>query len=254
MSHRINVGNPNVTIRSNILDVVVPKEMEKNIRTGLKHVDALFCGDGVTPSTVALLTGIPGAGKTTLALQMADSITRTGSIALYNACEESLYQVRRTVARLKFKHGFIPSYESDVMKLIALADKVRKDPANKGKQLFIFVDSLQTLELEKEPGKKGRPLQGQNMITAAVWALADWAKANYAIVILVGQVTKDGTFAGKQEIKHAVDCHLHMAIDTDRKSENYGERIAEMTKNRFGPGGIYYPFSVGAAGVEFSDG
>ena len=64
-------------------------------------------------------------------------------------------------------------------------------------------------------------------------------------------MTKDGTFAGKNEIKHAIDAHLHLGIDTDRKSETYGERVAEMQKNRFGSAGIFLEFQITAGGLMF---
>ena len=72
---KINVGNPEVTTSTNILDIELPKELENAISTGWDHFDALCAGDGMIPSTVAILTGLPGSGKTTMALQLADSIT-----------------------------------------------------------------------------------------------------------------------------------------------------------------------------------
>lgn len=247
--HRISVGNPEVTINSNILDIEVPKQMERNVPTGIPHIDALCAGDGITPSTILLLTGLPGAGKTTLQLQLADSITGKGHIALVNTNEESLYQVRRTMKRLNLKNGFIPSYQAEVHHLIEHADKVREK--NSDKQMFLFVDSLQTLEYES--GKGGRPLAQMNAAVEATWELAAWAKANYTIVILIGQVTKDGTFAGKQEIKHAIDMHIALNIDTDRKSETYGERIVDVQKNRFGSSGLFLTYSLSSEGLIFEN-
>lgn len=248
---QLGVGNPTITDRTNILDIVVPKEMEKNVRTGLEHLDSLCCGDGMTPSTVLLLTGIPGAGKSTLGLQLADAITSRKNICLYNAGEESLYQIRKTMTRLKLRHGFTPGYNNDVDDVIAHANRLRL--LNPGKQMFVVCDSLQTLTVKREEGVRGRPMSDQNMAVEAAARLTRWAKETFSIVVIIGQVTKDGVFAGKQAIKHAIDCHLHMAFDTDRKSDTYGERVAEMQKNRFGPAGLYYPFSLGATGVKFKD-
>ena len=72
-------------------------------------------------------------------------------------------------------------------------------------------------------------------------------------MIVIGQVTKGGIFAGKNKLKHLIDCHLHLSIDTDKKSDTYGKRVAEMQKNRFGPSGLYYPFQLGEKGVRFLD-
>lgn len=248
-THRINIGNPEVSIDTNILDIEIPKQMEKNVSTGIPHIDALCAGDGITPSTVLLLTGLPGSGKTTLELQLADAITSKGHIALVNTNEESLYQVRRTVRRLNLKNGFIPSYKAEVHELIEYADRVRQKYTNK--QMFLFVDSLQTIEYDT--GKAGRPLGQQNAAVESTYELASWAKKNYTIVFLIGQVTKDGTFAGKQETKHAVDVHVSLNIDTDRKSETYGERVIEIEKNRFGTAGIYLSYRIASEGLIFEE-
>ena len=246
-THRLNIGNPEVSETTNILDIAIPAQMEKNISTGIKHFDVLCAGDGITPSSVILLTGLPGSGKTTLQLQLADSITRTGNVALVNTCEESLYQIRKTAKRMDIKHGFIPSYKHEVHEITEHADKIRL--ANPDKQMFLFVDSLQTIEFDNKKG--GRPLAQQNAAVEAAWELAAWAKSNYSIVFLIGQVTKDGVFAGKQEIKHAIDLHIHLGIDTDRRSETYGERVAEVQKNRTGIAGIYMDFKIEQQGLLF---
>jgi len=248
MTNKLEAANPKVTTNTNILEIEVPKQMEKSISTGMPHFDKLCAGDGVVPSTVLLLTGLPGLGKTTLGLQLADAITGSGNIALYNTCEESLFQVRKTVKRLRLENGFIPSYKDDVDALIEYAEQVMAE--NPDKQLFLFVDSLQTLELNQE-GKKGRHVTGQTQAVQVAWKLANWAKKTYAIVVLVGQVTKDGVFAGKQEIKHAIDCHLHLCTDTERYSSTYGARRAIMEKNRFGIAGLYYGFEINAGGLNF---
>jgi DNA repair protein RadA/Sms len=249
-THRLNIGNPNVTLETNILDLTIPKELEKNVSTGLTHIDALCAGDGITPSTVILLTGLAGAGKSSLALQIANSITKQGHIALYNTNEESLYQIRKTVKRLKFEHGFVPAYKSETHELIEYAEEARLK--NLDKQLFLFVDSLQTIEFDtnKKQGR-GRPMGQQAAAVETAWELAAWAKKTYAIVILIGQVTKDGTFAGKQEIKHAIDMHISMTIDSEKKSDTYNERIVEVEKNRMGLAGIYLPYKINSDGIEF---
>jgi predicted ATP-dependent serine protease len=57
--------------------------------------------------------------------------------------------------------------------------------------------------------------------------------------------------AGKQEIKHAIDVHMHLGMDTDKRSDTYGQRIAEIQKNRFGTAGIYLEFNLTSAGLQF---
>lgn len=249
MTNKIEMGNPEVTDETNILDIEIPDQMRENVSTGHPQIDALCAGNGMTPSTVMLLTGLPGAGKSTLALQLADSIRQQGHCSVVNACEESLYQVRKTAARLDLKHGFIPSYESEVHKLVEKAEAIRLK--NIDKKMFLIVDSLQTLEYEKEEKTRGRPLSDQNAAVEAAFELTKWAKKTYSVVIMIGQVTKDGTFEGKNKIKHLLDAHLHLGIDKDRKSPTYGQRVAEMQKNRFGPAGLYMEFEIKSTGLYF---
>lgn len=249
MSNKINVGNPIVTTKTNILDIILPPELEKAISTGWIHFDALCAGDGMIPSTVAILTGLPGAGKTTFAVQLADSITSTGNIALYNTCEESIYQVRRTAKRMNLQHGFIPSYHQEVNEIIKHADQVRGE--NPNKHICLFIDSLQTIECNEVDPKTKKVYSPQSQVIQAAWRLAEWAKKNYTNVIIVGQVTKDGQFAGKQEVKHAIDMHISLHLDTDRRSESWGERIAVVEKNRFGQAGLYFPYEINSKGINF---
>ena len=189
--------------------------------------------------------------NTTFAVQLADSITGTGNIALYNTCEESLYQVRRTVKRMDIKHGFVPSYYQEVSEITAHADNIRAE--NPGKQVFLFIDSLQTIECNEIDPKTRKIYSPQAQSIQAAWRLSEWAKKNYTNAIIIGQVTKDGTFAGKQEVKHAVDMHISLHLDTDRRSETYGDRVAMVEKNRFGSGGLYFPYEVTSRGIHFKD-
>ena len=251
MANKINVGNPEVTTKTNILDIGLPTELENAVSTGWEHFDALCAGDGMIPSTVAILTGLPGSGKTTFAIQLADCITSTGNLALYNTCEESIYQVRRTVKRMNLGHGFIPSYHNDVNDILKHADSIREE--NPGKQLFLFIDSLQTVECNEIDSKTGKVYSQQAQTIQSAWRIAEWAKKNYTNAIIIGQVTKDGTFAGKQEVKHAVDMHISLHLDTDRRSETYGDRVAQVEKNRFGCGGLYFPYEVTSRGIQFKD-
>jgi len=246
---RLNLGQPRVTNTTNILDIEVPAQLEQNETTGMPHIDALFAGDGVTPSTAAFVTGIPGAGKTTLLLQLADSITAQGHIALYNTGEESLYQVRKVVRRLDLKHGFVPGYESTDKAIITKAKALQR--ANPRKRVFLFVDSLQCVEHERPAGQRGRAPAADNATLKSLETFTTWAKETFGVLFVVGMVGKNGEFLGNNKIKHMIDCHLHMDVDTDRKSETYNQRVATMQKNRFGIAGIGYTYDVGSSGVRF---
>ena len=238
----LNVGIKGLKKGTNILDIEVPKALRDRKKVGISWFDDALGGEGFVPSQVMMLTGTPGAGKTTLLLQLANAITKAGHVCLYNTGEESLYQVKMVVERLGLKAGFFVGQDTLVEDLLAHADKLRK--ANPGKQVFILQDSLQTLD-------DGKWKDGTNSMTTVrvTEMLTDWAKSNYGVVIFIGQVTKSGDFAGKQTILHAVDVRGQLYIDNEKKSETYGERIFEVTKNRFGCSGRSYVLGIGTNGL-----
>jgi DNA repair protein RadA/Sms len=238
----LNVGIQNLKRGTNINDLTVPDALRARKKAGLEWFDDAIGGEGFVPSSVMMLTGTPGAGKTTLLLQLADAITKSGHICLYNTGEESLYQVKMVAERLNLKNGFIVGQDTLVPDLLEHADQIRKQ--HKGKQIFILQDSLQTLD-------DGKWKDGSNSMTPvrATEMLTDWAKSNYGIVVFIGQVTKSGDFAGKQTILHAVDVRGQLYIDEEKRSDTYGERIFEVTKNRFGCSGRSYILGINRNGL-----
>jgi DNA repair protein RadA/Sms len=248
---RLNVGIKDLKRGSNILDINVPAPLKRKVATRVDWFDDAVGGKGLTPSTVAMLTGTPGGGKTTMMLQLADSITGQGHMCIFNTGEESLYQVRNVCERLRLKHGFIPGQDIMAPDFLAHAkeimENIKGQKANDGspKQLFIMQDSLQCMNdgYYKDGGTTGNtPVRVTEM-------LANFAKETYAIVMFVGHVTKNGVFAGKNTIKHMVDVHGHIYIDDDKRSETFGERLFTVSKNRFGCNNRTYVLGLDARGL-----
>jgi DNA repair protein RadA/Sms len=238
----LNVGVKGLKKGTNILDIEVPPALRHRKKVGIEWFDDAIGGEGMVPSSVMMLTGTPGAGKTTMLLQLANSITGAGHVCLYNTGEESLYQVKMVAERLNLRNGFVVGQDMAVEDLLGHADQLRK--ANPSKQVFVLQDSLQTLD-------DGKWKDGANSMTAVrcVEMLTDWSKSNYGMVIFIGQVTKSGEFAGKQTILHAVDVRGQLYIDQEKRSETYGERIFEVTKNRFGTSGKSYILGMNRNGL-----
>ena len=76
---KLNVKNDGIEFGTNILKVKVPKALRNKVQSGLEYVDCALGGEGFTPSQVLFFTGTPGAGKTTMMLTLADSLTRQGA-------------------------------------------------------------------------------------------------------------------------------------------------------------------------------
>ena len=227
---KLNVKNDRIVFGTNILDINIPNKLRERHKCGVDYIDDAFGGEGFTPSTISLFTGEPGAGKTTLMLTLADSLTSQGYACLFNTAEESLYQVKLTCERLDLRNGFIAGQETYVPRLIKQCDTLRhKYPS---KPFFLIVDSLQTLN----DGKYGEEHTNSQSAVRALQILTDYAKEHYINVICIGQVNKSGNMAGSQQLKHMVDAMLHLSIE--KKDEDVkGLRVLETVNNRFGGAG-----------------
>lgn len=229
---------------TNVLDIKVPDFIREKVKCGIPWVDDCVGGFGFTPTTCGMITGTPGGGKTTFMLQLADAITKTGNICLFNTGEESLYQVGLTAERLKLRNGFLTGQEVLVPNLLEKVDQMNTDQT---KKIFLFIDSLQCMN----DGKYGDGGSTGNTPVRVCKQLTEYVKKNKNIITMfVGQVTKSGEFAGKNSIKHMIDLHLHVYIDDDRRSETFGERIFTNRKNRFGCAGRTYVLGLDEGGLH----
>ena len=241
MKIKTNIGD--IKVGTNILDIEVPEKLRKRIKSGLGYFDDALGGRGFCPSAVTLFTGTPGAGKTTMMLELANSLTGHGSSVLFNTAEESLYQLKMTVERLKLRHGFSAGQETMVPQLLKNCDMLReKDPT---KPFFLIVDSLQCLN----DGKYGDHSTNSRTAQRSLQMITDYCKEHFCNAIIIGQVTKNGQMAGANVLKHMVDAM--MSLDVERKDEDLmGCRILQTQKNRFGGAGHIFFLSLREAGFD----
>lgn len=243
----LNIEVDGLARGTNILDIEVPDHMRRRVFTGVDWIDDALGEQGIVPSQAILFTGTPGAGKTTTMLQLADTLSSKGHGVLFNTREESVYQVKMTTERLRLKKGFTVGQDEMTSDTIAHAKMIIKK--NPGKDFFLLVDSLQT----QNDGKYGVGNTNGQTPVRVTENLVEFCKKGYEgvypILFCIGQVTKSGEFAGKNVIKHAVDTHLHLFIDEEKKSDTYGERLLECQKNRFGYAGRRMILGIGETGV-----
>ncbi|AEB12112.1 DNA repair protein RadA [Marinithermus hydrothermalis] len=204
----------------------VPPNEEVRFSSGVGEVDRVL-GGGFVPGEVLLLGGEPGVGKSTLLLQVADRLARSGKRVLYVAGEESLSQVRLRAGRLGVSGDLTLSRETRLAALEALLEAERPDA--------VVIDSIQTIEADGAPGSLVAVRQ-------ATQALTGLAKRLGITALLVGHVTKEGVVAGPKVIEHVVDATLYL--------ETAGLfRVLRSTKNRFGPVGEVGVFRMEEAGL-----
>ena len=225
-----NIKVEDIAFGSSIQDIEVPQALKKRIPCGLDYFNAILGGEGFTPSAVTLFTGVPGAGKTTMMLTLANSLQRAGGEVVFNTAEESLYQVKMTCDRLRLRQPFKVGGETRVPLLLEGCNKIRE--AATGRPFFLIVDSLQCLD----DGKFNSGRITTATAERALGLMTSYAKEHAINVIVIGQVTKDGKMAGSNKLKHMVDSHVHLSIET-KDEDLKGCRILETQKNRFGGAG-----------------
>ena len=108
------------------------------LATGSTELDRVL-GGGLVPGSVTLIGGDPGIGKSTLMLQAAAALNRSGAV-LYATGEESLKQVALRARRL--------GLEAATARLIAATGVEDIVAAASGLAAHVLiVDSIQTLSL-----------------------------------------------------------------------------------------------------------
>lgn len=232
-----------IAFGTNILDITIPEHLKRKFATGLNYFDGALGGEGMTPSCVTLFTGTPGAGKTTMMLTMADSITKQGGICLFNTAEESLYQTAMTAQRLRLKNGFITGNTDDVTKLIEGAQAAME--ANPGKQFVMIVDSLQCLD----DGKYSSGVKTSGTAIRCLEMITNFCKETGACAVVINQVNKQGKMAGSNKLKHMVDAHMHLSVE-QKEQDLLGCRVLETQKNRFGGCGHIFFLHMGKRGFK----
>jgi DNA repair protein RadA/Sms len=201
------------------------------VRVGMSEFDAVL-GGGIVPGSLTLVGGPPGAGKSTLMLQIAARLAQQGDV-VYLCGEESAAQVKLRAERIlpfDSAQGDTPfdSAHGDKGSLSVYPEtnlRAALDALERRRPLAVVVDSIQTVWLPESEAYAGSVTQ----IRDCTQALVEFAKRTGCAAFIVGHVTKDGTIAGPRLLEHLVDTVLYF------EGESSGEhRILRAYKNRFG--------------------
>ena len=206
------------------------------VAVGIRELDQVL-GGGFVEGSLTLLGGEPGIGKSTILLQAADAVAKSGRSVLYACGEESVRQVGLRAKRLgatSDRVGLLP--EIEIARIEAAVAERKPD--------VLIVDSIQTAVDSDIPGAQGSVSQ----VRACTSRLVRVAKELGVTTIIVGHVTKDGSLAGPRVLEHMVDTVLYFEGDRD-----HAFRIIRAVKNRFGSTseiGIFEMTERGLAGVD----
>lgn len=184
--------------------------------TGMKELDRVL-GGGVVKGSLILVGGDPGIGKSTLLLQICNTIDSASKI-LYVSGEESVRQIKLRADRLKVKRASL--YTVSASNYEAIAALITEE-----KPGLVMIDSIQTMYTDTITSAPGSVSQVRE-VTAALMRLA---KSSGITVMIVGHVTKEGAIAGPRVLEHMVDTVLYFEGD-----RHLSFRILRAVKNRFG--------------------
>lgn len=189
----------------------------RRLSTGISDIDAVL-GGGIVAGSVSLIAGQPGIGKSTLLLQLANTVAAKNRV-LYVSGEESEHQVGLRAQRL--------GAANSQLQIVASTNADDTATTIMSKQYdFVVVDSIQTMSMQSVASAPGSVSQITNNTTTLVAA----AKQSNTAVVIVGHVTKEGNIAGPKLLEHIVDVVLQLEGDA------YGGfKVLRATKNRFGP-------------------
>lgn len=184
--------------------------------SGYKELDRVL-GGGIVPGSAMLIGGSPGAGKSTMLLQVMCQMANSKS-ALYVTGEESLQQVALRAQRL--------GLAKDKLKLLAETNvETICRLALEHKPELMVIDSIQVMQVADVQSAPGSVSQ----VRESAAFLTRFAKQQHIAMFLVGHVTKEGSLAGPKVLEHCIDCSMMLEGESDSRY-----RTLRSNKNRFG--------------------
>ena len=207
---------------------------EIRFSTGMGELDRVL-GGGAVAGSLVLVGGAPGIGKSTLLLQICNSLC-AGRKVLYVSGEESERQLKLRAVRL----GVAPE-DLYILSETRLSDVL--EAVEEAKPDILIVDSIQTLYNEENDSSPGSVSQ----VKDCTMSMMNVSKSQGITVFVVGHINKDGNIAGPKVLEHMVDCVLYFEGDP-----NSSYRLLRAAKNRFGSTneiGVFEMMDVGLVEV-----
>jgi DNA repair protein RadA/Sms len=186
--------------------------------------------EGTVTTSVTLVGGVPGAGKSTLALQMAAIIAGiTKREVLYISAEESNAEIRSRAKRLKLSN-------QNLVRLIPIGVSVELGSIMMHrKPVALIADSLPKICPDPDEA------------VTFCEKLKGYAIELECPVIIIDHVTKEEELAGLMKLQHAVDTTLLFTVYPDEVRE------LKTVKNRNGPSGVRVLLNMTEQGLMLRD-
>lgn len=183
--------------------------------TRIPAIDKIL-GGGLVKGAAILLAGSPGAGKSTVALQIAGALARQGSEVLFVAGEEPEERIRTKATQLDVLHGNIFVTEDVECEQISADARGMK---------ILIVDSIQ--KVWSRHFSRYRAGSVTQLVTS-ISKIIDITRDQQLATVIIGHVTKNGWTAGPRSLPHLADVGMKL------ECEDSGLRVLKCYKNRFG--------------------
>lgn len=203
------------------------------VPTHISELDHVL-NQGFAQGSITLLGGEPGIGKSTLSLQIAQSLAKNGAKVLYISGEESTEQLFLRATRLQTPHP-------NVMVLAEVNMDHIMHHLNTEKPDVVILDSIQVVHQPELSSMAGTISQ----VRSCADVFIQWVKQHQVIGILIGHITKDGHLAGPKVLEHLVDVILYLEGE---RSDVF--RILRCFKNRYGSTHEIGVFKMSSKGLE----
>lgn len=210
----------------------ISSDIEKRMSTGVNEFDRVL-GGGIVEGSLVLLSGDPGIGKSTILLQICQTLAVNKKV-LYISGEESARQIKLRASRLGVDADnlFILA-QTDVLSIV---ETIKVEKPN-----MVIVDSIQTMMIDELTSSTGSIVQ----VRECTNVFMHLAKSLGIPIFIVGHVNKDGAIAGPKVLEHIVDTVLYFEGE-----RNYSYRILRSVKNRFGSTNEIGVFEMSQEGLK----
>ena len=184
--------------------------------TGIGEWDRVV-GNGIMPSSLIVLTGDPGIGKSTLLLQVCNRLAQEKRV-FYFSTEESIHQVKQRAQRLDcVSDSLFISDEANLETIISTTETEKPE--------ILIIDSIQNCYLANAQSAPGSITQ----LRESTFQLMRLAKEHGITIIISGHINKEGTIAGPKTLEHMVDAVFYL-----QGEDRWQTRVLRSVKNRFG--------------------
>ena len=208
-------------------DLKFEKNLFNPLTTGRK-IDEFFSSEGgVMPGTNTVVTGDPGVGKTTVLLDILADMNAKGKRVLFVSGEMNQIDMVGYVKRFP-KFGDVP--------ILFMGDQADEDPLDVLRSAFeegydcVLIDSIAEVAvgIQDYYGGTYKGATTKLLTLLEEQNMGENKRGINTATLLIQQVTKSGSFAGSNRIKHMTTAMGHLKFDSD------GGRFLAFSKNRRG--------------------